>query len=145
MGSVEPTQEKISALAELPLEGPIVMLNLLRYRERASYPGDFDAEPCTGREAYARYTSVAQGLVEAQGGKVLWAGVMGEAALNEGDSDVDLVVSGMVDACAGRQLDRIPKPLDAPLARLLEQRPADPKILQLALRIGGPATKFNTA
>ncbi len=39
--------------------------------------------------AYTRYTTAAQQLVESRGGKILWAGVMGEAALNDGDGDVD--------------------------------------------------------
>jgi len=73
----------VEALRESTDEGPVTMLNLVKYRDQSS---DGDG---TGREAYQRYTSVAQGLVEAQGGKVLWAGVMGEAALNEGDNDVD--------------------------------------------------------
>ncbi|TDJ20863.1 MAG: DUF1330 domain-containing protein [Deltaproteobacteria bacterium] len=63
--------------------GPVTMLNLLKYREQ-SLDGDG-----TGRQAYTRYTDKAQRYVEAHGGKVLWAGVMKEAALNEGGSDID--------------------------------------------------------
>lgn len=74
---------ELDALKGSADDGPVTMLNLVKYRDHSS---DGDG---TGREAYTRYTSVAQGLVESHGGKVLWAGVMGEAALNEGDGDVD--------------------------------------------------------
>jgi len=75
MGSVEPTSEQISALSALSGENaPIVMINLLRYRERAVYPDAFDAEPCSGREAYERYGEVALQRVASVGGKILWMG-----------------------------------------------------------------------
>lgn len=78
-----PSTFEIDALKASTDEGPVTMLNLLKYRKRSA---DGDG---TGREAYTRYTDVAQGLVESRGGKVLWAGQMGEAALNEGGADVD--------------------------------------------------------
>lgn len=34
---------------------PIVMVNLLKIRDRAEYPPDSSAKPCSGREAFARY------------------------------------------------------------------------------------------
>jgi uncharacterized protein (DUF1330 family) len=64
-------------------DGPVTMLNLVKYRD-ASLDGDG-----TGRDAYQRYTSKAGGYVERVGGKVLWAGVMAEAALDEGGNDTD--------------------------------------------------------
>jgi len=74
---------ELDALRQSAEDGPVTMLNLVKYREQ-SVDGDG-----TGREAYSRYTSEAQGYVERVGGKVLWAGVMAEAALNEGDGDTD--------------------------------------------------------
>jgi uncharacterized protein (DUF1330 family) len=62
-------------------DGPVTMLNLVKYRD-ASLDGDG-----SGRDAYQRYTSKAQGYVERVGGKVLWAGVVAEAALQDGLSD----------------------------------------------------------
>lgn len=75
MGSVEPAAEQIAALAALPGEdGAIVMINLLRYRERAVYPDGFEAEPCSGREAYGRYGEVALERIGTVGGSILWMG-----------------------------------------------------------------------
>ena len=58
---IEPTEEQltgIGAVAGTDDDGPVVMLNLNRYRDRAAYedavPGGEPAE-VSGREAYARY------------------------------------------------------------------------------------------
>jgi uncharacterized protein (DUF1330 family) len=74
---------ELEAIRDHPDEGPVTMLNLVKYREE-SLDGNG-----SGREAYARYTEVAQKLVEARGGVVFWAGVIEHPALDEGGSDVD--------------------------------------------------------
>ena len=75
MASIEPTTEQISQfLAKMPEEVPIVMINLLKYREQAQYPEGFDAEPCSGREAYARYSFHALQHVASVGGRPIWLG-----------------------------------------------------------------------
>ena len=65
--------------------GPVTMLNLVKYRDR-SLDGDG-----SGRDAYQRYTQRAQDYVRSRGGRVLWAGVVAEAALQDGltDDEVD--------------------------------------------------------
>ena len=55
-------------------DGPVTMINLIKYR-----PHSLDGDG-TGREAYARYTTPVQKLVEERGGRVLWAGPVAEAA-----------------------------------------------------------------
>jgi uncharacterized protein (DUF1330 family) len=79
--TVEIDDERLAALlAASDDEGsnaqPVVMINLLRYRDRASYPEGFDAEPCSGREAYGRYGAIASKLVGDAGGRVLSMGAV---------------------------------------------------------------------
>lgn len=75
MPLIEPTPERLQKFLEgIGDETPIVMINLLRYREQANYPEGFDATPCSGREAYGRYGQVAMKKVEGVGGRLLWAG-----------------------------------------------------------------------
>lgn len=58
MKTVDPIAAQLPAiLASLPVDTPVVMLNLLRFRERAQYRDG--ASGCSGREAYARYSAVA--------------------------------------------------------------------------------------
>jgi len=75
VGSIDPTAEQLRAFLESGEDDtPIVMINLLRYRAQAAYPEGFDAEPCSGREAYQRYGAVATQRVASVGGRLIWLG-----------------------------------------------------------------------
>lgn len=88
MGSIEPTRAQLEALiADLDSEDSILMLNLLRFRDQAEYPDGFDAEPCTGAEAYGRYSEAVQPFLEGVGGRPVWAGTPRTAVIApEGES-----------------------------------------------------------
>ena len=65
----------VEALAKSPNEGPVAMLNLVKYRNH---------------EAYAEYGKLTGKLVAEHGGRLLWAGTVAEVALDEGgDTDWD--------------------------------------------------------
>jgi len=72
---VSPEDARLQELMSVEPDGPVVMLNLNRYREVAEYPADHpDAGAgLTGREAYMKYGIVAYGAIAAVGGKILWA------------------------------------------------------------------------
>lgn len=74
MKTIDPTRAALTQLGSLPQGKPVVMLNLLRYREAAAYPPEAAFEPCSGREAYRRYSRTAIKKVAAVGGEVVWAG-----------------------------------------------------------------------
>jgi uncharacterized protein (DUF1330 family) len=60
-----------------PDTGPVVMLNLLRFRDVADYSHAPDLAPdgpISGREAYDRYMRDMRPLLEASGGAVLLSG-----------------------------------------------------------------------
>ena len=69
---------ELDALRGHPDQGPVTMLNLLKFR-----PQSLDGSG-TGQEAYGRYAEVAQRLVHERGGHVIWAGRVDQAALIEG-------------------------------------------------------------
>lgn len=71
---IHPEAAALAALAELPEDQPVVMLNMLRFRVLASYPEDSGQAPCSGREAYARYGAEVLKHVLAVGGKPIWRG-----------------------------------------------------------------------
>jgi uncharacterized protein (DUF1330 family) len=67
--------EHVSAqLAAVEDDRPVVMINLLRFRDRAQYRSPRNASPCSGSEAYARYAREAFRFVTAVGGHVIWRG-----------------------------------------------------------------------
>ena len=67
MRTMETNGEELRSFMEQPTDGPIVMINLLRFRERTE-SGE------TGTEAYARYAHHAGPFVAAVGGKLIWQG-----------------------------------------------------------------------
>ena len=71
---IHPDRAALEALMQLADDEPVVMLNLLRFREQASYAEGSPHAPCNGREAYARYGAVAVRHVQAVGGKSIWMG-----------------------------------------------------------------------
>lgn len=67
--AVVPTGEQLQSLLAMGGDRPIVMVNLLKFRERAEY--DEPGEPeMSGREAYERYGRVMAGIVLSRGGKL---------------------------------------------------------------------------
>jgi len=59
----------------VPPGQPVMMINLLRFRDQADYGGRAGVTSCTGRAAYfERYAPVATPLVMAGGGRVHWYG-----------------------------------------------------------------------
>jgi uncharacterized protein (DUF1330 family) len=78
-----------------PDEGPVVMLNLLRFRERAEYAHEPGLEPeggCSGREAYALYMRDMTPLLEASGGEVLFSGTAAHFLIGPQDEAWDHVL-----------------------------------------------------
>ncbi len=67
--SIFPTESQLSNLQAMPADEPVVMLNLLRFREQA---GDPDAG-LSGREAYERYGAEAAPYLAKAGGRLLSA------------------------------------------------------------------------
>ncbi len=68
-----------SLVRGLPDQGPVVMVNLVRFRERSADGNG------SGWEAYLRYSELTMPLILERGGTVLWAG-KGEGAAFGGEA-----------------------------------------------------------
>jgi uncharacterized protein (DUF1330 family) len=75
-----PMPEQIQALLTGPAESPVVMLNLLRFKDHASAPD----EGVSGEEAYMRYGNAMRALVESRGGRFLWMGRVDSQVIGAG-------------------------------------------------------------
>lgn len=53
--SIDPTVDQVRALRDAGPEGPVVMVNLLKFKIEATYAADSGFAPCSGEEAYDRY------------------------------------------------------------------------------------------
>jgi uncharacterized protein (DUF1330 family) len=67
------TDEQRAEFAQPGPDGPIVMINLLKFKDRAEYPDGSDAE-LSGRDAYARYAAEVGPMAKRYGGRILFAG-----------------------------------------------------------------------
>jgi uncharacterized protein (DUF1330 family) len=71
----------VKGLQALDLLAPVVMVNLMRFRER-SLDGDG-----SGWDAYLRYSALTVPMIKARGGTLLWTGDAKAVALGEQDGN----------------------------------------------------------
>ncbi|MBY6201630.1 DUF1330 domain-containing protein [Maritalea mobilis] len=68
---IDPTRESFATFREMQREGPVHMLNLLKFRERAAYD---DGTECSGAEAYRAYARESAPIFQRLGGRQVWIG-----------------------------------------------------------------------
>ncbi len=92
---IEPTPEAGAAFVRRGVDGEVVMLNLLRFREQADYsrsPELAPDEPISGRDAYHRYEANTLPLLQAAGGEVVYYADGGDPLIGPSDERWDLVL-----------------------------------------------------
>jgi len=104
---IEPDLEQLQemqAIADGPEDGPVVMLNLNKYKDR---------------DAYARYGEVAMRVLERLGGRILWhAPVQGTTIGDETDLYDDVIAVWYPSAAAFVALATDPEIMVARLDRV---------------------------
>lgn len=90
---VDPAREQFDLFKDLPRDTPIEMLNMIRFRERASYPAGHPAagDELTGAEAYARYGRAAAPHLEKAGGTVVWRAVPEAVVIGPAEEQWDAI------------------------------------------------------
>ncbi|MEG3143865.1 DUF1330 domain-containing protein [Sphingomonas sp. RT2P30] len=88
--AVFPKPEQIAAFFSGAEDGPFVMVNLLKFKDKAEYPDGSEPE-LSGREAYARYGAAVRACLESVGGAAVFAGAVTELMLGESDELWDMV------------------------------------------------------
>lgn len=80
MTKIKTNEDQFKKLARNPTEGPVVMLNLLKFKKEG------------GREAYFRYIKESGPFAEAIGAKVLYIGKPNELLYGEEQWDLLLLI-----------------------------------------------------
>lgn len=75
--AAQPHELNESLIRNLPDQGPVVMVNLVRFRDRAL------DDSGSGWDSYLRYSQATMPLIKACGGTVLWAGDAEGAAFGD--------------------------------------------------------------
>jgi uncharacterized protein (DUF1330 family) len=89
--AVYPTRSRVEALTADASGEPVVMLNLLRFRERAAYP-DGRPSDLTGRQAYDLYAAAMQKVIEERGGRVVFGGDIASLVIGDVEDAWDTCV-----------------------------------------------------
>ncbi|MDB4048746.1 DUF1330 domain-containing protein [Luminiphilus sp.] len=90
VNKVYPDKEQIKGFMEPVSEGPICMVNLLKFKDRAAYEDGRDTD-LTGREAYALYEEGVKKLLQEIGGGIGFEGDVARLALGEVEELWDVV------------------------------------------------------
>ena len=68
---IDPERDQFEAFKDLPRDRPVMMLNLVLFREWAAYE---DGREATGAEAYAAYGEESAPVFRRVGGEIIWRG-----------------------------------------------------------------------
>ncbi len=88
---ITPSAETIQELMKGPADTPVVMVNLLTFKKRAT--DDHEGEH--GSAAYMQYAEQMRKIVEAAGGRFIWSGRVDSVVIGSSDERFDIV--GLVE------------------------------------------------
>jgi len=76
MKYIHPRSEQLQlAVANIPADTPVMMLNLLRFRDQADYSESGDSGTIlSGRDAYSEYVRHASVCIAKVGAELIWSG-----------------------------------------------------------------------
>lgn len=88
--AIYPVAAQFEALSASKAEGPVCMLNLLKFKDKAEYE-DGRENNLTGLEAYGLYAQEMRQIVEQEGGRFLFSGSADQLVIGGGDFEWDVV------------------------------------------------------
>lgn len=90
---IDPTRETFDAFKALPRDTPIHMLNLVRFKDAATYPADHPLAErgLTGAAAYAEYSKASAPIFQRVGGSIVYRGAMEAIVIGPADERWDAV------------------------------------------------------
>ncbi len=93
MKTIDPIPGKIKELLQTVDENaPIVMVNLLKFKEQAQYDEGSAHSACSGEQAYQRYTDVAFDKIKQAGGSVSFVSTPIGTLIGPEDENWDKVI-----------------------------------------------------
>ena len=88
MKSTHPTAEQLEAIASADMDQPVAMVNLLKFKDKATYEDSAPeaAENLSGFEAYARYGIGVYKVLESIGAKPLFNAPTSRYVIGDGEA-----------------------------------------------------------
>jgi len=91
---VNPNEEQMAGFLEGDVDSPIEMVNLLKFKDKATYPDKRETD-LTGEEAYAIYGQEVRKHLEKVGAKPIFSGKVSRLMLGEVEDLWDTVAIAM--------------------------------------------------
>lgn len=128
VNQLHPSPEQAKAFFQSEDDGPMCMVNLLKFREKAAYADGSEPE-LSGREAYMRYGAGVQACLASVGGSARFTGSVTDLLLGEVEDLWDMVAiaeypsrAAMLQMVQSPEYQAITKHRDAGLAGQLNIR-----------------------
>ena len=99
---VHPSPEQAKAFFDGEEDGPMCMVNLLKFKEKAEYADGSEPE-LSGRDAYLRYGAAVQLCLASVGGKGRFSGTVTDLMLGEVEELWDMVALAQYPSLAAMQ------------------------------------------
>lgn len=88
--AIFPSMEQATSFFAGPENGPFVMANLLKFKDKAEYADGSDSD-LSGAKAYARYGKAIQACLAAVGGRQIYAGNVTGMMIGEVEDQWDMI------------------------------------------------------
>ncbi len=88
-------RDRVELLLPIIGDGPVVMLNMLRFRavaDYSEYPQLTPETPISGKEAYARYLAAVEPRFKARGNEILFSGKSGPLLIGPREERWDMIL-----------------------------------------------------
>ncbi|MFT5201225.1 MAG: hypothetical protein ACI9C1_000597 [Candidatus Aldehydirespiratoraceae bacterium] len=126
MSHIEPDQHVIAAMSEADPNEPVVMLNLLRFRERAL--AGFGVDEMSGQDAFWHYGTLNREAEVQYGSEPIWLGSAHRTVIGAEDWDLAILVSYPT-----RQhfIDKLADPTYQEIAKIRSAALEDSRLIEL--------------
>ena len=127
-GYIDPERDQFEAFKILPRDQPILMLNFLRFREKAAYP---DGREATGAEAYAAYGRDSAPIFRRVGGEIVWRAQPELMLIGPPDKQWDLIFVARYPS-AGAFLEMVTDPDYREAVKHRQAAVADSRLIRMS-------------
>lgn len=130
---VDPERDQFEEFKKLPRDEPVMMLNLLRFRDKAVYA---DGRDISGAEAYAAYGRDSTPIFQRVGGEIIWRGDPKVVLIGPRDEQWDMIFVARYPT-AGAFLEMVTDPDYREAVRHRQAAVLDSRLIRCGDSVGG--------
>ena len=125
---IDPERDQFDSFKALPRDQPIMMLNFLRFSDKAVYE---DGRQATGSEAYAEYGRESGPIFRRVGGEIIWRGKQELMVIGPKDKHWDLIFVARYPT-AGAFLEMVTDPVYRSAVKHRQAAVLDSRLIRIA-------------